>query len=211
MIKIGSIVGFVVLMLLVTACGGSKNYVQEATPQAPMALASDSIKKAPETPSVHPIQKKYAPILGVEPEVLDNIELYTFIDKWLKTPYLMGGENQEGIDCSAFTQRLYVNVFDYLPERTAAKQYDAPSTDKFLGQEFLREGDMLFFKKPKVRNDAITHVGIYLKNNKFISASGYKGPEGFKGVKISDLTDPWWQERFICAGRKPLAIYKEKS
>jgi len=197
------------LLFLIVGCGGSKNLMAEKEPQIAVA-PKDTIKVVPEKPPLDPIQEKYAPVLGIEPEEVDNIALYKFIDRWMETPYLMGGENEKGIDCSAFTQQLYVEVYDYLPERTAAKQYDAESTDKFIGQEFLREGDMLFFKRPKTRNETITHVGVYLKNNMFISASGYKGPEKFRGVKISDLNDPWWQERFICAGRKPLDIYKEK-
>ena len=194
------------------ACGGSKNKVQDQAPVVQPVVVQDTIKEAPEKIPLNPIQKKYGKLLGVAPEEVENIPLYEFVDEWMGVPYLLGGENEKGIDCSAFTQQLYVHIYDYLPERTAQKQYDAESTDLFKGQNNLREGDMLFFKRPKVKNrKAITHVGIYLKNDMFISASGYKGPEDIRGVKISDLNDPWWQERFIAAGRKPLDMYEVKT
>ncbi len=197
---------YVLFLFAMASCGSSKNMVTVADPIAPPV--EDTI---PAVVPLKPIQLKYAGLLNVDASEITNIKLYEFVDSWIGAPYEMGGENENGIDCSSFTQHLYVNVFSYLPERTANKQFNAESTDKFIGQEFLKEGDMLFFKRPSVKDKTITHVGIYLQNNKFISASGYNGPENIRGVKISDLNDAWWQERFICAGRKPLDIYKVKT
>jgi len=87
------------------------------------------------------VQVKYGKILGVAPENVKNVPLYKFIDSWMETPYRMGGETKRGIDCSFFTQFLYHDVYNNLIERTAEKQYIASSTDKFIGQEFLQEGD----------------------------------------------------------------------
>ena len=79
----------------------------------------------------------------------------------------------------------------------------APSTDKFLGQEFLREGDLLFFNKTGSERAPITHVGIYLKNNRFVHSTAKKDGSGGNGVQISDFRDPYWQKIFVAAGRKP--------
>lgn len=194
------------LTAFLSSCGGSKNKLTVTQPEIETPI--DTVSEAPiQQPVFEPIQVKYANLLNVAPTELSNLKLYSFIDEWMGAPYLMGGENMQGVDCSSFAQHLYVNVYDYLLERTSTRQYDAETTDKFIGQEFLKEGDLLFFKRPNVNDDEITHVGIYLKNNKFISASGYNGPENLRGVKLSDLTDEWWQERFVCAGRKPLSIY----
>lgn len=192
------------VIFLMASCGSSKNKVAAKNNE----VKTDSIPLKPEVPELLPIQIKYAEVLGVEPKEIKNVKLYAFVDEWLNTPYKMGGENKRGIDCSAFAQHCYVDVYGYLLERTSNRMSEAKSTDKFIGQEFLKEGDILFFKKPKSRDETITHVGIYLQNNKFVSASGYAGPEKFTGVKVSDLTDSWWQERFMYAGRKPLPIYE---
>ncbi|WP_073151886.1 C40 family peptidase [Mesonia phycicola] len=202
--KILSLTILLLLIINLCSCKGSINAVEET----PLAKVADTSLVEKE-PVFKPIQIKYANILDVEPSELKNIKLYTFVDKWLGSPYLMGGEDMNGIDCSSFAQHLYVNAYNYLVERTSVRQYEAESTSRFSGQEYLEEGDLLFFKRPNSADQTITHVGIYLKNNKFISASGYSGPENIRGVKISDLSDDWWQERFICGGRKPLPIYVE--
>ena len=153
-----------------------------------------------------PIQEEYAEILEVSPDFLTNVMLYEFIDKWMGTPYRMGGETKRGIDCSYFTQFLYHDVYDNLIERTADKQYMAPSTDKFIGQEFLKEGDLLFFNKKGSERALVTHVGVYLTNNKFVHSTSKKTKKGGNGVQISDLRDPYWQRMFVAAGRKPKKI-----
>lgn len=191
------------MMVFMTSCRTSKNKVESTVP----VVKVDTLPAKPTEPKIKPIQIKYAEVLGVEPIDVTNVKLYEFVDEWLNTSYKMGGENKKGIDCSAFAQHCYVDVYGYLLERTSNRMAEAKSTDKFIGQDYLKEGDILFFKKPNSKDETITHVGIYLQNNKFVSASGYAGPEKFRGVKVSDLKDPWWQERFMYAGRKPLPIY----
>ena len=44
------------------------------------------------------------------------------------------------------------------------------------------------------RRRAVTHVGVYLRNNKFIHAS-------VSGVMISDLGEGYYEKHFIGAGR----------
>ncbi|WP_103070933.1 C40 family peptidase [Aquimarina sediminis] len=150
-----------------------------------------------------PIQKKYGEIIGVAPQEIKNIPLYKFIDSWMGTTYKMGGENRKGIDCSFFTQFLYHDVYSNLIERTAEKQYMAPSTDKFIGQEFLRQGDLLFFNQRGSQHHPITHVGVYLGNNRFVHSTSKVSDSGKNGVQISDFTDGYWQKMFVAAGRKP--------
>lgn len=195
-------------LLLLVSCGTSKNKVVATMPE----LKTEIPKIAPkEETELHPIQIKYGNLLGVDPKEITDIPLYEFVDEWLDAPYKMGGESETGIDCSSFAQRFYVDNYSYLLERTSFRMNKAKSTDIFLGQEYLNEGDILFFKSPNVDNKTITHVGIYLKNNMFVSASGYAGPEKITGVKLSDLKHPYWQERFISAGRKPISKYTSSS
>jgi lipoprotein Spr len=55
----------------------------------------------------------------------------------------------------------------------------------------LREGDLVFFNT----RGGVSHVGVYLHNNKFVHAST------ISGVMISDLNDDYWRRKFIGAGR----------
>lgn len=147
------------------------------------------------------IQIKYAKILGVEPTEVENKKLYEFIDKWTGTAYLIGGETKDGIDCSSFTQRLYTKVFDKYIERTAEKQFKSRFNDEFKDKTYLAEGDLIFFnsfKDPSV----ISHVGVYLQNNKFVHSTSSIAKTGLNGVQISDLTDPKWEKRFVAGGKR---------
>jgi lipoprotein Spr len=73
--------------------------------------------------------------------------------------------------------------------RTAQDQYN--SCDKVVVED-LKEGDLVFFK---TYSRGVSHVGIYIANNKFVHASSSEG------VTISDLNDAYWQPRYIGAGR----------
>ena len=158
----------------------------------------DSIPVKPEI-TYTATQKKYAKILEVPVENLTNNKLYEFIDEWMGVTYLMGGATKEGIDCSSFTQRLYTTVYDLYIERTARKQYDSKSIDKFTDKEKLDEGDLMFFEGMGANKNEITHVGVYLGNYKFVHSTSVKqGRE--KGVKISDLRTNFWSKRFVCGG-----------
>ena len=158
----------------------------------------------PEEAGILPIQTKYSEILDVPPEKIENITLYRFIDQWDEAPYLLGGETKRGIDCSYFTQFLYHDVYGNLIERTAEKQYTAKSTDKFLGQEYLKEGDLLFFNAQGSQYARITHVGVYLGFGKFVHSTARRDAYGKNGVQISDFTEEYWQRMFVAAGRKTI-------
>ncbi|MGB1309497.1 MAG: NlpC/P60 family protein [Oceanihabitans sp.] len=148
------------------------------------------------------LQEKYAQLLNTDPNNITNNTLYTFLETWIGTKYLLGGETKEGIDCSSFTQRFYIKVYDMYIERTAEKQFKSKLTDKFQGKEYLQEGDLIFFKGSGENSNVISHVGIYLSNNKFIHATSYTRDTGSSGVKISDLSNAFWVQRFVAGGRR---------
>ncbi len=117
-------------------------------------------------------------------------ELYAVVDKWMGTPYVYGGDSRTGIDCSAFTNRVYTEVFNKDLPRTVAKQ-------KFLGTTVtgnLQPGDLLFFNI----DGKISHVGIFVFDNKFIHAAS-AGNE--VGVIKSSLQEKYYRARFVYAKR----------
>lgn len=131
---------------------------------------------------------KYAELLGKDPNQIDNIELLRSVDEWYGTKYKMGGNSKSGIDCSAFVQSVYLSAFGLTVPRTAFEQYKAAS---HISATEMREGDLVFFNT----TGGVSHVGIYMGNNKFAHASVARG------VTVSDLFDPYYLKRFLGIGR----------
>lgn len=122
----------------------------------------------------------------------DNKRLYNEIKSWLGTPYSGGGHTKQvGTDCSGFVMELYLSVYNIPLERRGGLQYYNNCTP--IDKEALREGDLVFFNNGD--GGKITHVGIYLKDNKFAHASSSRG------VVIDDLTAKYYVKHFFAAGR----------
>lgn len=134
------------------------------------------------------LQRKYALLLNAEVEQLQNAPLLEGIDDWYGTRYRMGGTTKKGVDCSAFVVAIFSTVYGVTLPRTARYQY---RVSRRISRTELQEGDLLFFNT----RGGVSHVGIYLQNNKFVHASATKG------VTISDMFDPYYLKRFIGAGR----------
>jgi lipoprotein Spr len=144
---------------------------------------------------------KYGAFLKIDPDSLSNYPLYAFIDKWMKTPYKYGGNDEKGIDCSGFIQRLLNDVYNIQVPRTSAQQFFTKNVEPFHGKIYFSEGDLVFFST--VPGQPISHVGMYLHNRYFINASTSSG------VSIANLDDPYWKKRFVSAGR--VRIVKRES
>lgn len=134
--------------------------------------------------------QKYADMLDIPVEEMKNYTLYRFIDDWYGVRYRYGGTDKSGIDCSAFTQRLYNKIYCTDLLRTAYSQYK--SCDLVWDKDMIKEGDLVFFK---TRGRAISHVGIYLTNSFFVHASASSG------IMISSLNESYWSKRFAGAGK----------
>lgn len=89
----------------------------------------------------------------------------------LNAPYLWGGKNVMGIDCSGFTQVVY-SVFGINLLRNAREQITQGTAVASLAEAQL--GDLAFFdhadRDPQATN--ISHVGLLLDNKKIIHCSG---------------------------------------
>lgn len=135
-------------------------------------------------------QFKYSILLDVEVEKITNTDLYDLIDQWLGTPYRIGGFTKRGVDCSGFAQNLVGAVYGMYITRTAREQFGECTP---ISREELQEGDLVFFNTSR----GVSHVGVYLHNDKFVHASTSSG------VIISDLKEAYWAKRFVGAGRLP--------
>jgi hypothetical protein len=136
------------------------------------------------------LQFKYALLMDVEVELIKNLNLFRLIDDWYGTRYILGGNNKSGIDCSALMQVLFTSLYGIALPRTAKEQFDFT---RRISRTDLREGDLVFFNT----RGGVSHVGMYLANNKFVHAST-------NGVMISSLFDDYYAKRFIGVGRVEL-------
>ena len=103
-------------------------------------------------------------------------------------PYLTAGTTPSGFDCSGFTQ--YVMSKNGMSiSRTAASQYTMGTA---VNRSDLQVGDLVFFETYK---SGASHVGFYIGNNNFISASSSQG------VVISSLSNSYWNPRYLGARR----------
>lgn len=122
------------------------------------------------------------------------------IIKYLNTPYKFGGNSKDGIDCSAFTQKVYSDCVSISLLRTAKDQYSEGTPVENVDN--LKFGDLIFFNTR--RNVKPGHVGIYLGDNLFAHASSKQG------VTVSSLSSEYYSKRFM-GGRRIEELYGSNS
>ncbi len=162
----------IILALLLFACNKSNNVIVENT----------------SSPKEKIIQDKYSELLEVNPVEIQNYTLYSFIDEWIGTKYQYGGMSKSGVDCSGFCNILYNEIYNKQLPRTTS---EISNQVKAVSKEKLQEGDIVVFN---IANRKNSHVGIYLKNNKFIHASTSSG------VVISSLENPYYVKSYSKGG-----------
>lgn len=137
------------------------------------------------------LPNKYANLLGVAPTELTNTLLLSQMEKWYGTQYCFGGSTDSCIDCSSFTQVILRDVYNLKIPRNSQQQFDAATK---IEAENLKEGDLVFFNTVSA-SMVITHVGVFVCNNKFVHASTSKG------VTINDLSEKYFAKAFRGGGR----------
>jgi murein DD-endopeptidase / murein LD-carboxypeptidase len=143
-----------------------------------------------ETSAIHPfVRAYYSQYLGFEIDKIENPKMYATIEDWLNTPYKYGGRSKQGIDCSDFASVLYDSTFRITFSGGSADVYKKVNP---ISKSELKEGDLVFFK---IRNNRISHVGVYLTKNKFVHATVQAG------VIISDLDEPYYLKHYFGSGR----------
>ncbi len=133
------------------------------------------------------IKERYAALLDVSEKEVKNEKLYRFIDDWIGVPYKAAGRDKRGVDCSAFAILLEKEIYNRNLPRMARHMAE---NVKRKYEKDLEEGDLVFFDF----SGKFSHVGVYLKNNRFVHASSSRG------VVISNLKDPWYYKYFSHGG-----------
>lgn len=137
------------------------------------------------TPALKPRPAEEVPL----PYGLNRDKVLLEIVRFLGVPYEYGGASREGMDCSAFTARVYEDATRRLIPRSTADQYEE-GTD--VDRDQLHFGDLVFFN---TTGRTPSHVGIYIEDDLFAHASvSY-------GVTISSMESSYYRNRFVGARR----------
>jgi murein DD-endopeptidase / murein LD-carboxypeptidase len=178
----------ILLLFLTSSC----TYLRETPSYREQPVRTNS----PTSPIAHPsppsdrgFYNEYSQRLGYNLVGTENPGLIQEIESWLGTPYRLGGNTKEGVDCSGFAHAVYQKIYGINLARISVNM---AQNSVRVDRKRLQEGDLVFFKIDR-RN--ISHVGIYLGNNKFVHASSSRG------VIISDLDEKYYAERFAFGGR----------
>ena len=118
-------------------------------------------------------------------------ELIEYAKKQIGTPYLPGGTDSKGFDCSGFTTFVFNEYGIKLPRRAL----DQESSSNKINQKNTKRGDLVFFDN----GSGVSHVGIIVLNDgnklEMIHASSSKG------IIITDiLQSDYWKTRIYSFG-----------
>ncbi len=105
---------------------------------------------------------------------------------YLGVPYVYGGTDSSGFDCSGLAWRVFNDNGISLPRTVSAMETVGMPVDR----EDLQPGDLLIFNNPK-------HTGIYLGDGEFIHCSSYLD----RGVVITLLSHSNYSRRYSSARR----------
>jgi cell wall-associated NlpC family hydrolase len=113
-------------------------------------------------------------------------ELTSYAQSLIGAPYKYGGTSPNtGFDCSGFVDHVFQHTADVLLPHSAQQisRHGLP-----VKSSQLREGDLVFYD---TNNQAYSHVGIYLGNDRFIHA-----PSSGGSVRIEDMTLDYWKKHY---------------
>ena len=119
-------------------------------------------------------------------------KMVEYSKQFIGTPYLYGGTDRKGIDCSGFIYTVSRESIGVQLPRTTAALYAEVTVIEDSEREI---GDLVFFKTV---GGKISHVGLYLGNNQFIHSAS-DGPN--TGVIISSLKESYWSKTYYSSGR----------
>lgn len=120
----------------------------------------------------------------------DRILLIRVAKSFLGLRYTRGGTSINGMDCSAFVQKIF-RIFGVELPRTTQEQFQI---GYLVARHNLCPGDLVFFTRGPSGYPG--HVGIYIGNNQFIHTSLRRGR-----VEIDSLENGYFASRYLGARR----------
>jgi len=193
----------ILLSLPVVSCHSTKEYTHTYRPYherrnrgtAPNddgGMPSSSSTQKPIPQSGHGLVSDEWARLDIKLDRHDNKKLYKELKRWLGTPYVYAAHScGEGTDCSGMVMEVFLKIYGIKVHRNSAKMLE--ENCRIIDLEDLREGDLVFFCTNG--DGRVSHVGIYLKDNKFVHASSSRG------VAVDDLRQNYYATHFHAAAR----------
>ena len=151
-------------------------------------LASKSLQAKPKVDALVNLPKKQEQQVQEETNKLDKIVNLAY--KQLGKPYVWGTHGPRSFDCSGLTSYLYKQAYGIGISTSSRAQ---ASYGYKVSKSNLKKGDLMFFA---TGGGGISHVGIYVGNNKLIHASTPS-----TGVILSDINSSYYQRTFVTARR----------
>jgi len=105
-------------------------------------------------------------MVATAPVPMNTENLMQTIRFFLNTPYLWGGKNALGMDCSGFAQ-IILSLFGCTLSRNASAQ--ARQGKRIAERKLAHAGDLAFFDH---EDGVISHVGIVLDEERVVHCSG---------------------------------------
>ncbi len=131
----------------------------------------------------------YSKKLGVQLAGTENKKLIKAMAEWKGTPYRYASASKKGTDCSGFVSQLYSEVYGKKLHRSSR---DMVKDVRFISKGKLQTGDLIFYK---IKSRRISHVAVYVANNKIIHATTREG------VKVDDLDNKYYRKYYYKSGR----------
>jgi len=156
-----------------------------------LAAVLSSCRTASVARQEHRTLEQASGLLGIEIGKKDNQKLYIEAAGWIGVPYRFGGNTKRGIDCSGFVFQVYKKVYgQQVPRHTKGLKKES----RKVSRQHLREGDLVFFTGRRSKKK-VAHVGIYLKDGKFVHSGSSKG------VTVSRLDEKYYVTHWLSGGR----------
>jgi len=118
-------------------------------------------------------------------------KLNGIVNDLIGTPYKSGGTSSKGFDCSGFTSYVFEKMGIELTRTSGSQAKEGTKVAK----ADLIAGDLVFFDTIGGNNSAISHVGIYIGDGKFVHSSSSRG------VVTDKLNSEYYDGRFVTARR----------
>lgn len=168
-----------------------KKLTGSTMPKADAQKAEKAKKKTVPLKTEYPSNKNYKSYSKLKKFTSHDIigdQLVSTANQYVGVPYLFGGNTPSGFDCSGFTRYVFSHNGINLP-RMADEQYRLGAA---VDRRELIPGDLVFFT---TYEPGVSHAGIYVGDNRFISATSSGG------IRVDSMESGYWASRYVGAKR----------